>query len=402
MKKRWIIIGMAVVGILTGSIAFYQYFQSRNPIENLMRNPPGMGETTFHLEAKTEEGSFPVDIALGERAYSEDELEEIFDAVKAWLDTVWLANNASKDAVTSDLYFPTYTEEYGLRIRWETENYQWIQTDGTVTEAAYKSSPLSTYVKATVYYGEIERSYTYEIVVTEKENMKKSTMEDAVENELKILESENPDASIVSLPTTIDGKKIQWYTKNTPLWPKVFVFGSLILILLWFSGEERKMQQAKERSKALEQDYPEIVYRLVLLIGAGMTVKSAWEKVIEGYKREKIITGKSRWGYEEMEMTWREMNYGIAEVKAYENFGTRCGSQNYIRLSALMIQQLKRGAKGMNQLLLQEVSSAELLWRENSRKKAEEAGTKLLVPMVLLMSVVFAVLVIPAFLSMSV
>ena len=103
-----------------------------------------------------------------------------------------------------------------------------------------------------------------------------------------------------------------------------------------------------------------------------------------------------------MAMTLREMNYGISEIKAYENFGKRCGSQNYMRLAELLIQQVKRGARGMNQLLMQEVTESEIIWRENSRKKAEEAGTKLLLPMVLLMTVVFAVLMIPAFLSISV
>ena len=73
-----------------------------------------------------------------------------------------------------------------------------------------------------------------------------------------------------------------------------------------------------------------------------------------------------------------------------------------MRLSELLIQQVKRGARGMNQILMQEVTASEIIWRENSRKRAEEAGTKLLFPMVLLMTVVFAVLMIPAFLSISV
>lgn len=148
-------------------------------------------------------------------------------------------------------------------------------------------------------------------------------------------------------------------------------------------------------------DYPEIVYRLVLLISSGMTVRGAWEKMISDYQRWRSQTGKSRWGYEEMEMTLREMNYGIPELKAYENFGKRCGSQGYIRLSSLLIQQVKRGAKGMNQLLSQEVAEAEIFRRENARKRAEEAGTRLILPMVLMMMVVFAVLMIPAFLSMN-
>lgn len=101
-------------------------------------------------------------------------------------------------------------------------------------------------------------------------------------------------------------------------------------------------------------------------------------------------------------MALREMNYGISELKAYENFGKRCASQNYIRFSSLLIQQVKRGARGMNQLLMQEVMASEILRKENARKCAEEAGTKLLFPMVLLMAVVFAVLMIPAFLSISI
>ena len=173
------------------------------------------------------------------------------------------------------------------------------------------------------------------------------------------------------------------------------------MVLLYFQQEERKLEQIKTREEGLRRDYPEIVYRLVLLIGSGMTVRAAWEKVIIDYQKWRERTGESRWGYEEMEMALREMNYGIPELKAYESFGKRCGTQGYVRLSSLLIQQVKRGARGMNGLLAQEVGEAEVLRRENARKSAEEAGTKLILPMILLMTVVFAVLMIPAFLSMN-
>lgn len=117
-----------------------------------------------------------------------------------------------------------------------------------------------------------------------------------------------------------------------------------------------------------------------------MTVRAAWEKITSDYQRWRERTGKKRWGYEEMEMAVREMNYGIPELKAYESFGKRCGTQGYIRLSSLLIQQVKRGARGMNQLLVQEVGEAEVLRRENARKSAEEAGTRHVLPMILLMT----------------
>ena len=35
------------------------------------------------------------------------------------------------------------------------------------------------------------------------------------------------------------------------------------------------------------KDYPDIINKLTLYLGAGMTVKRAWRKVTEGYAREK-------------------------------------------------------------------------------------------------------------------
>ena len=375
---------------------------SPEKITVLARNPPGMGEAEISLEAKTEDGVYSVDVQVQERSYTEDELEEVFRLGKLWLDSVWLGANKDSEHVTQDLYFPTYIDELGLTVRWEVENYVWIQSDGKVTEEAFKDMPESIEICAVLSYGKAEKVYTYEVRVVTPEDTKDKDIQQEIASALKLLESENITEDEIHLPTSLYGKDIVWHVKQPVIWPKIFLFGCVLVVLIYFTKEERKMQQLKERDNALGMDYPDIVYRMVLLMGAGMTIKSAWEKITSEYEREKKTTGKIRWGYEEMEATLREMNYGIAEIKAYENFGNRCGNQNYIRFSALLIQQVKRGAKGMNQLLMQEVTESEILWRENSRKKAEKAGTNLLFPMILLMSVVFAVLMIPAFLSMSI
>ena len=400
--KKWFGTGFMIVSLVTGILWFKEYVQTQEKITVLARNPPGMGATEFQLEARTKEGSFPVNIQIQERVYSEDEMEDVFKRGKEWLDSVWLGENTSTNHVTKNLYFPTYIEELGLTVRWEVENNEWIRPDGTVIKDVVLENPNSVEVCAVVSYGKEERVYTYEIQMETSESAKEKNIENEILSQLKRLDDTNRTGEEIPLPESFLGEQMQWYVKRPAMWPKVFIFGNLILVLLYFTKEERKMQQLKERDKELEMDYPEIVYRMVLLIDAGMTIRNAWEKMMVEYERKKALTGKIRWGYEEMEATLREMNYGIAEIKAYENFGNRCGNQNYIRFSALLIQHVKRGAKGMNQLLMQEVTEAEILWRENSRKRAEEAGTKLLFPMILLMSVVFAVLMIPAFLSMSI
>ena len=339
---------------------------------------------------------------MDERTYDEKELDEVFQKGIAWIEGVWLGENESVDAISKDLYFPDSVEELGLRVRWETSNYRCVQFDGKITEEAFSNAPQTVEIYLYLSYGEFERKYTYQVVILSPENEVDDEFHVLLNKTIEALEEENLTNEEIVLPTEIQGKKVVWYKQKDVVWPKIFLFGNIILILLYFEKEEKKIQKQKDRNMMLNQDYPDIVYRLIILIGAGMTVKNAWEKVIEEYEREKEYTDNIRCGYEEMAMTLREMNYGISEIKAYENFGKRCGSQNYMRLAELLIQQVKRGARGMNQLLMQEVTESEIIWRENSRKKSEEAGTKLLLPMVLLMTVVFAVLMIPAFLSISV
>ena len=43
----------------------------------------------------------------------------------------------------------------------------------------------------------------------------------------------------------------------------------------------------EERKKQMIEDYPEVISKLTLYLGAGMTVKKAWRKITEGYMKEK-------------------------------------------------------------------------------------------------------------------
>ena len=98
------------------------------------------------LEARTKDEEYSVNIKLNERTYDEKELEEVFRKGKEWLDKVWLGENVSSDQVVSDLYFPMVIETLGLNVRWETSNYNWIQTDGSITElpAVYAGQVVNT------------------------------------------------------------------------------------------------------------------------------------------------------------------------------------------------------------------------------------------------------------------
>jgi hypothetical protein len=107
---------------------------------------------------------------------------------------------------------------------------------------------------------------------------------------------------------------------------------------------------------------------------------------------EKVIDEELRWGL-------REMQKGVPELYVYECFGQRVGEIHYKKLMALFISDKKRGTIPLLDTMNQEML---LAWEEQKRKtrqQGEKIGTKLLLPMMGMLSVVFLIVLIPAFLS---
>ena len=82
-----------------------------------------------------------------------------------------------------------------------------------------------------------------------------------------------------------------------------------------------------------------------------------------------------------------------------ERFGQRLQSTVYIKFSGLLIGNLKKGNADLLKLLREEAQEALRMRRNLAKKKGEEAGTKLLFPMMLMLGVVMAVIILPAFMS---
>ena len=86
----------------------------------------------------------------------------------------------------------------------------------------------------------------------------------------------------------------------------------------------------------------------------------------------------------------------------YEHWGKRTGVQEYVRLSTLLMQNLKKGNNTLLQRLREEADKACTEQLQNNRRLGEEASTKLLLPMVLMLVVVMLLIMIPAFSSVGV
>ena len=174
------------------------------------------------------------------------------------------------------------------------------------------------------------------------------------------------------------------------------------MILLRFVLLERAREQERLRREEMMLDYAEVVNKLLILLGSGMTLKQAWNRIAARYsdKRDKIKLPK-RHIYEEMLTTAHEIQDGESERISYQKFGERTGLGAYQRLVRILVQNVQTGSRGLCQLLEQEAETALEERRAMARKLGEEAGTKMLLPLILMLGIVIAIIMVPAIQSFN-
>ena len=100
--------------------------------------------------------------------------------------------------------------------------------------------------------------------------------------------------------------------------------------------------------------------------------------------------------------TNREICDGLSERAAYQKFAERTGIPMYRRFVRLLLQNLSKGSAGLYALLEQETENAYIQRRNFAKKRGEEAGTKMLFPMILMLAIVMAIVLVPAVVSFQI
>lgn len=249
-------------------------------------------------------------------------------------------------------------------------------------------------------YGACEREEEFCVTLVPPELSEEETAYRELEALLIQSQGESVRQTEWKLPDEWRGEHITWRQvvddNSLFLWAATMIVSAAVFFFL----DKDLHGQLEKRQKGLRREYSEIVHKLVLYVGAGMTIRGAFQKLAGDYEAKCRGGGKNSPAYEEILYTCRELHSGVSESISYENFGRRTGLQEYIRLSALLAQNLKRGNSTLLERLREEAEKSAEERLQQSKKLGEEAGTKLLLPMVLMLAVVMAVIMIPAMSNM--
>lgn len=359
----------------------------------LQRASPGEADTEIQVKAVYGEDTFDFQIQLASREPEEEEAEKWMKELLEKLPGYILGENKSLEEVTANLMLWESYEPFPVTVEWESSRSDLIDKTGELHPGREEEKVA---LKATLTCGEYIREGTVEVTVLPEILSEKERVYRELEEYLLNAEKDSRQEESMELPDAWNGTELVWSrsgeNKALLLWT-----GSIVAAILVYFFSDRDLHEKLERRKrALRDEYPNLVHELVLLVGAGMTTRGAFQKMGADYEKKKEDNKKVIPAYEEVLVTCREMQSGVAEGAAYERFGRRTGLQQYIRLSSLLMQNLKRGNSSLPERLREEAFKAGEERLQHSKRLGEETGTKLLAPMILMLAVVMALIMIPA------
>lgn len=398
-KKKQIYCLLAAV-IIFGAVWLAQGQQGFDG-SAVRRGDYGEGETSYELLVTgLGEKEIPVMVTVSSRKRQKDEAQKMREEWAANLPREVLQENVSLQEIRSDLKLMTYDDTKELKLEWESEDPELIDSFGTVYNENLPPEGRQTELRLMI--SDERGTSEFQIPVCIFPPILSDT-DKQMKGFLKIVsdaDQASEEEEWVKLPEDFEGKPLSYRMKKDYSSFLILAIGGGLAVLYGFEDQIRQKERDKKRKEQLALEYSEIASKLQIYLGAGMTVRTAWERMAVDYKRRQAREPKLKSpAYEEVVRVCKDLQSGVSESEAYHQFGRRCGLRPYMKLAGLLEQNRKTGLKNLRHLLDDEVMAAFEERKNLAKRQGEEAATKLLLPLFLMLGIVMVIVAVPAFLS---
>lgn len=370
----------ALFAVLAGAALIQE---SMNPVLKqgnvLERQAYGDGNYDAELiwEIPEKELEQELSVHVAEQGLTKEEQQALLTAAEQEIAETFPGENESVDEIRKDVCIQSQYQDGQVTADWSFDSYQYVDLEGHVMNDSLEEEEIL--VKAVVELGCDSQTLEYQFFfqICPKIYSEKEKISNKLKQEL-IKKNEKANDSTLVLPESIDDQTIIWKEKSERMPLKLLFLGMIAAGCVPLVEKSRKQEEEKRRKEKLQSEYPELVSKLTILLGAGMTLFSAWNKIATNYSnKRKNNTIPIHPLYEEMLITCHEIESGVGEARAYERFGERCGLHRYRKFCSLLVQNLRKGTRGLVQLLEQEVSDAfeeRKIWqRKAGRRQGQNA-----------------------------
>ena len=389
--KYWLIVTAGFILFILCST-----FLNNTELSNYIQRPY-VDEDDTEVKIEVEgllEGSQKIEIPVSKRVYSNEEVKE---AMKKGMDEILKilpGENTSLQDITTDLNPVSELSDLGLSVKWDFGDSDIIDIHGKVDNENLSES-VDIDIGVTLSYESYEESYVIPARVMPKPMSADESLIKRFKDYISVADKKSAGESGFYLPESFEGKKLVYHLEDGINFHIIWIMGIIVAILLYLREKNNDRQKLEKKKRELLKDYPDIVSKLIVFIGAGLSVRQSWEGIVKDYESE---NKEKRYAYEEMAKSLARLKTGTQENVVYKEFGRSCLLRQYMKLASLLEQNRKSGISTLSTLLGMESQSA---WEERlnlAKREGEELNTKLLLPLFMMLLIVMMMIIVPALL----
>ena len=393
MKYKTKVVMTGCVGMAVSVLLLICSLWEQQPLTELSRPGKGADSVTEHLQVQIGEDKTPIDVTVAAVPYDRKEEQTRIREASKNLETIFLGQNTSLDHVTMDLHMPTQIGDSEVTVQWYLDSWKYLEPDGTLKNEGLEE-PVWIQVQALLSFGEENLTWNRTIQICPPEAPDTAMMIRMLQYQLQ--ECQAGYEETVQLPAEVSEQAVTWYPQRDTRWLWTTLLTGAALCGLWTGKKREDEQRLQKYERKMQLAYPDIVNRLRLYMGAGISIRHAWERIRRGYEKQRQMTGNSEDAYEQMKLALRQMQNGVAETVAYEQFGMDCRLSSYLKLGTLLSQNLRLGTGNLAEMLKAEAKDAFEDRKALARKIGEECESRLLLPMLLMLLSILIMIMYPA------
>ncbi len=424
VKKLALSLAICFVGTLLGALLGVKAGMSGVLTEEgtILRGTYEDGDREIAVKTSLDKvGEQVFQVVVSPQSLSGQELLKLKQAFGERLPQLILGENESLRQVSGNLCLEESFDNFPFDIEWKSNRPDLVSAWGTVrmTEETGEEVLLT----AVVSYEDLQWEERIAVYVVPPAISNEESIRQELEKLILKSEQDSRQKEEWKLPSTFYEQKLSWQQAVEDNSLLMWILTIAVAAAVYLFSDKDLHSLLLERRANMKKDYPDVVHKLALYLGAGMTIRGTFQRMSMEAEKSKEADSKtvvkeskkfdSRIAvrtsttvasapiYQEILYTCRELGSGVSEGTAYEHFGKRTGLQEYIRLSTLLTQNLKKGNAALLSRLREEAQGAASERLQRSRRMSEEAGTKLLLPMIMMLVVVMLIIMIPAFSSMG-
>ena len=388
----------AAVGLALAVLA--QALQNGSSRLTSLERPDFEGEEQQILVEGLGEEGIPLEVQISPRQYKPEEARALYQQILEELPGRILGENASLSQVEHDLELIREIPEYGVSLKWESSRPEFVDSYGRVNRQGMGEEKEEVWLRVELTDSHTSETYQLQAWVLPETTTPQENALLQLKERLKEEDYAQRYSPVLKLPEELEGKALAYRSLQEPVFASIAFLGVAAALMLVVKERSAREREIKERKNQLLLDYPELLSKMMIFLGAGMTARNAWEQMTEDYLRlRKLGKREKRWVYEEMYEACGQMKRGIPEGQAYLEFGRRCGLPCYTKFAGFLEQSRKNGAKNLREHLRLEMEEAYEQRKHEAKRLGEEASTKLLLPLFLMLGVVMVMVAVPAMLE---